>query len=169
MHTIGFYHEQQRPDRDEYLTINYQNIIPGKIIIPKNSKDFNYLLNLGWDFAFNVETNTKTFDLPYDYYSIMHYHSTAFSVDGKLETMVPKQDGVVLLPTWEKADDKLLSPTDIKAVQIFYNCAQTEPTTTTKKPTTTTKKPTTTTKKPTTTTKKRTTTTKKKTTTRRRN
>ena len=28
---VGFYHEQSRPDRDSYLTVNYANIETGKV------------------------------------------------------------------------------------------------------------------------------------------
>jgi hypothetical protein len=32
MHTLGFYHEHQRPDRDEFVSINLKNVEPSKEI-----------------------------------------------------------------------------------------------------------------------------------------
>jgi hypothetical protein len=33
LHTLGFWHEQSRPDRDSYLIYNKRNVISGKDII----------------------------------------------------------------------------------------------------------------------------------------
>ena len=30
MHILGFYHEQQRDDRDQYVNVLYNNINPGE-------------------------------------------------------------------------------------------------------------------------------------------
>ena len=64
MHALGFLHEQSRPDRDTYVTVNEQNI-EGYI----KGKDSN----------FEKYPNTHTLRIPYDYCSLMHYPTIAFA------------------------------------------------------------------------------------------
>jgi hypothetical protein len=59
-HAIGFYHEQSRPDRDNFVTINYNNI--------EATKEFN--------FQSYSDTVINTYGIRYDYSSGMHYGST---------------------------------------------------------------------------------------------
>ncbi|XP_054718917.1 low choriolytic enzyme-like [Uloborus diversus] len=103
VHAVGFYHEQNRSDRDDYVTIHWDNIIVGmEPQFEKRKPEENQLLT------------------PYDYESIMHYDSLVFSYD-KLrdrKTITPKQKGVVLKTTREK----LLSPTDILKINKLYKC-----------------------------------------------
>ncbi|XP_015259467.1 PREDICTED: astacin-like metalloprotease toxin 5 isoform X1 [Cyprinodon variegatus] len=54
LHSLGFQHEHTRLDRDDYIEIVQSNIIPG---MEKNFK----------------KMSGKTFSVPYDYSSIMHY------------------------------------------------------------------------------------------------
>jgi hypothetical protein len=51
----------------------------------------------------------------YDYKSIMHYGTTAFSMNGR-PTMVPIQAGMTI------GDAQELSPTDIFEVRNYYGC-----------------------------------------------
>ncbi len=55
IHAIGFYHEQNRRDRDEYLQVDWNNI--------KEDARHN----------FKKQENSLTFEVPYDYNSLMHY------------------------------------------------------------------------------------------------
>lgn len=56
-HALGFFHEHQRWDRDQYLTVHYEHIKPGR------ADDYNWI----------AQTNWLVSSLPYDYKSIMHY------------------------------------------------------------------------------------------------
>ena len=71
MHALGYMHEQTRPDRDQYVTINTANIISGT------------------EHNFNIFQGS--YDTPYDYLSAMHYSKYAFSSNGQ-PTIVRKDD-----------------------------------------------------------------------------
>lgn len=66
MHVLGFEHEHQRPDRDDYVTIETQNISPEDLA--KFKKSDRILHNLS---------------LPYDFNSITHFYENEFSVNGQ--------------------------------------------------------------------------------------
>ena len=64
-HVIGFLHEHQRPDRDNYISMNWENI--------GSELYFNFII------LDNTLLNEKDFE--YDYYSIMHYSPYSGSTD----------------------------------------------------------------------------------------
>jgi hypothetical protein len=140
MHTLGFWHEHSRLDRDNYITINWDNIECGF------RPDFTFV-------------NGSDFGTSYDIYSIMHFDSFAFSSNGK-PTIVPKDPKIGLIK-----EPQSLTDTDVEGIRFLYKSSTTRPTTTTPRPTTTTTRPTTTTPRPTTTTTRPTTTTPRPTTT----
>ncbi|XP_053671287.1 hatching enzyme 1.2-like [Anopheles nili] len=77
MHSLGFYHEHNRLDRDRYVTILYDNMQPDE--------------SLRSNFDLVDPANTTTFNVPYDLGSIMHYRRSAFSVrPSELDTMRAK-------------------------------------------------------------------------------
>ena len=60
LHALGDWHEQQRPDRDAYVQINWQNIQDGT------------------SGNFSIRSNATAIG-PYDFDSVMHYPRCAFS------------------------------------------------------------------------------------------
>ena len=61
-HAIGFWHEQSRPDQDNYVQINLYNVY--------NGYQHNFMKRT------NTEVDSQGSE--YDYGSIMHYSTTAF-------------------------------------------------------------------------------------------
>ncbi|MGE0172570.1 MAG: M12 family metallopeptidase [Oligoflexales bacterium] len=72
-HSLGLNHEQVRPDRDNYVTVNMDNVVAGQ--------EHNF-------------TKQGCFDqsIEYDFKSIMHYSSYAFTKRADLMT-ITKKDG----------------------------------------------------------------------------
>lgn len=78
LHSLGFFHEQSRTDRDDYIVINTNNIIPGK----------------EHNFTIFTDNGYQGFDRgEYDYNSIMHYGPTAFAKSPGLITISRKDGG----------------------------------------------------------------------------
>ncbi|XP_062394947.1 meprin A subunit beta-like isoform X2 [Sardina pilchardus] len=101
MHTLGFWHEQSRYDRDSYISINWENIEEGE------------------ESQFEISTNTtnSTMDTPYDYFSVMHYPKDAFT-NGNGLTIITK------LPEFQDVIGQRLdmSHYDVEELNKFYRC-----------------------------------------------
>lgn len=100
MHILGFHHEQSRPDRDSYITVNYQNIKP---------HEEDQFTKYHWG------SQILNQNIPYDYNSIMHYSATAFSNNGK-PTIVPKKPGAKI------GQREKLSDIDVREIRAYYSC-----------------------------------------------
>lgn len=68
MHALGFYHQQSASDRDDFIRIHWENIQRGR------EHNFN-------KYDSGVVSN---FSVPYDYESVMHYSSRAFTKNGEI-------------------------------------------------------------------------------------
>ncbi|XP_068584873.1 high choriolytic enzyme 1-like [Cebidichthys violaceus] len=97
LHALGFHHEQVRSDRDEYVSILDENIIPG------NQGNFE-------------KQPTNNLGTPYDFESVMHYGKYAFSRNGQ-PTIVSKSD-----PDLEFGRATKMSDNDIARVNTLYQC-----------------------------------------------
>jgi len=99
VHTIGFFHEQSRSDRDEYLDIFWGNI------------EIKY-----WpQFKKIQKVSTHTPDSPFDLKSIMLYPPNAFAINKSFATM-GTVDGELYTPAseelsyWDKEEINALYP-----------------------------------------------------------
>ncbi|XP_017050615.1 seminal metalloprotease 1 [Drosophila ficusphila] len=101
LHTLGFHHQQCSPNRDEFVKIVEENISEGH---EKN-------------FVKYEEDDVGDFDQPYDYGSILHYSSLAFSINGEatIVALDPKGQGLM-------GQRLQMSETDINRLNTMYKC-----------------------------------------------
>ncbi|UJR13263.1 hypothetical protein I4U23_000283 [Adineta vaga] len=109
-HVLGFYHEQSRPDRDSYVSIQWDNINP--------INAFNFV-------KYN-DTDVDTQMTSYDYGSVMHYERNAFARNISGLTIIPTQNTTAFI-----GQRIQLSPIDILEIQRYYGCVATPTLTTT--------------------------------------
>ncbi|XP_020907018.2 blastula protease 10, partial [Exaiptasia diaphana] len=96
-HALGFYHEQSRPDRDNYVLIKWENI------------------KTGMQYNFQRQGGINSLGTEYDYGSLMHYQKTAFSKNGQ-PTIESKKPGVTL---GQRGGPSRI---DIKQMKLLYKC-----------------------------------------------
>lgn len=97
MHALGFFHEHARLDRDEHITVNWNNIIPEKYV----------------NFQKALEINSR--GSPYDYQSIMHYSSTAFAINNEIPTITTHNNEEVGTAT-------SMTDIDMEQIRLLYRC-----------------------------------------------
>ncbi|KFB39559.1 AGAP008510-PA-like protein [Anopheles sinensis] len=104
MHVLGFLHEVSRPDRDEYVYVNRSALKP------------EYQTNAFYNTNFaKFERNVETYNIPYNYGSIMHYTRYAGARDRRYPVLMNKKP-------YSEPDfgHHTLSQSDIDAVNSRY-------------------------------------------------
>ncbi|GIY36219.1 high choriolytic enzyme 1 [Caerostris extrusa] len=101
-HVLGCRHEQSRSDRDSFITVYENNIIPAML------GQFN-----------KTEEDEEILDTAYNTESIMHYGNYAFSKDPDNLKSMEALDGTPLLEPYEKPG---LTQSDIDMINKLYKC-----------------------------------------------
>uniref|UniRef100_H2ZB72 Metalloendopeptidase n=1 Tax=Ciona savignyi TaxID=51511 RepID=H2ZB72_CIOSA len=102
LHSLGFWHEQSRPDRDSHVRINYGNIYRG----------------MGYNFNKLSRQQVNSRNSPYDIGSVMHYNSYAFS--SNRQATITDLQGRTL-----RTQRNGFSREDIKQLNAMYGCRTT--------------------------------------------
>ncbi|CDQ71370.1 unnamed protein product [Oncorhynchus mykiss] len=105
LHALGFYHEQSRSDRDDYVKIWWDQIIEGK------EHNFNK-----YEDDFITDLNT-----PYDYESVMHYRPLSFNKNATVPTIT------TAIPAFNEIIGQRLdfSAVDLLRLNRLYDCTNT--------------------------------------------
>uniref|UniRef100_A0A7M5V4V5 Metalloendopeptidase n=1 Tax=Clytia hemisphaerica TaxID=252671 RepID=A0A7M5V4V5_9CNID len=105
LHSLGFYHEQSRYDRDENVEIFWENI-------PETNQH---------NFDRQKELRVSGLGTQYDAQSIMHYGKFAFAKDPSKPTIVKLSN-----PETSIGQRDHLSDTDKEQLNLLYSCTSTD-------------------------------------------
>jgi parallel beta-helix repeat protein len=100
-HTLGLVHEQQRSDRDNYVTILTNNILPGQ--------EGNF-----------IELPNSQNETPYDFLSIMEYSRNELSVSPSIDTIEPLPAYTNFINIMGVQFDPVLSVSDRAGMAAVY-------------------------------------------------
>lgn len=106
MHTLGFFHEHSRPDRDEYLNIFLENV--------EENKKYNFVKLNASQYPYDVA------EFPFDFKSIMIYGEDAFSKNSA-PTMMPKE-WVFGTRIKDPGTKTKLSSLNVQLIRSTYRC-----------------------------------------------
>lgn len=101
-HSLGFHHEQQRSERDNFITVKFDNI-------------------RGYAGQFHKHITATQFNVPYDFNSIMHYGYKEVTRNGK-PTIVPKDKYKYYSLNMGQRNE--LSFFDAQMINAAYNCSK---------------------------------------------
>ncbi|XP_076581894.1 meprin A subunit beta [Chaetodon auriga] len=103
LHALGFWHEQSRADRDDYVNIMWDRIEAGK---EHNFRTYD-------------DTVSSALGVPYDYGSVMHYSKTSFNI-GSEPTIVTK------IPQFMDVIGQRMgfSASDLTKLNLLYGCTK---------------------------------------------
>ncbi|XP_076135732.1 meprin A subunit beta-like [Alosa pseudoharengus] len=101
LHALGFWHEQSRYDRDDHVTIKWENI--------KSGEEHN--------FAKEFSNTSSTQGTPYDYWSVMHYGQYAFSKGGEPTIITKDADFQDVI-----GQEQDMSSLDVVELNRLYGC-----------------------------------------------
>ncbi|GIY36218.1 astacin-like metalloprotease toxin 2 [Caerostris extrusa] len=101
-HALGLFHEHMRSDRDNWIVVHEENIIP------KMLDQFN-----------RTDADQEIISTPYDTHSIMHYGNYAFSKDPDNLMSMEALDGTELLEPYDKPG---MTDNDIEMINKLYEC-----------------------------------------------
>jgi len=106
-HVIGFYHEHQRYDRNNYIEMNYENLDSGYGDAASDS------------YKKIEEIYMNDFGVGYDYASVMHYGKEAFAKHNLDAFTVKKDLPECLIDVGQRIS---ISSKDIEQANKLYNC-----------------------------------------------
>uniref|UniRef100_A0A1I7TGD1 Zinc metalloproteinase n=1 Tax=Caenorhabditis tropicalis TaxID=1561998 RepID=A0A1I7TGD1_9PELO len=101
-HTLGFFHEHARIDRDQYISIDYSNVNP----------------NLTFAFAKESEKQLDHQAAPYEYGSVMHYSVDQFALNTNRPVIYARDR------KYAQAMGNRMRATfqDVSRMNVLYNC-----------------------------------------------